>query len=57
MQWLSENWGTILVAFALLGIVTATVQHLIRDRRQGKSACGCSCASCPMGGACHKKQY
>ena len=57
MQWLSENGGTIMVAFALLGIVTATVRHLIRDRRQGKSAYGCNCASCPMGGACHKKQY
>ena len=55
MQWLSENWGTVLVALALLGIVTAIVRQLIRDKRKGKSACGCNCASCPMGGACHTK--
>ena len=55
MHWLSNNWGSILVALALLGIVAAIVRRLIRDRRQGRSACGCNCASCPMGGACHKK--
>ena len=55
MQWLFDNLGTVLVALALLGVVTAIVRRLIRDRRQGKSACGCNCASCPMGGACHKK--
>ena len=55
MQWLSENGGTALVTRALLGIVASIVRKLVRDRRQGKSACGCNCASCPMGGACHKK--
>ena len=55
MHWLSENWGTVLVALALLGMVTAIIRRLVRDRRQGKSTCGGNCASCPMGGACHKK--
>lgn len=54
MQWLSENRGTILVALALLCMVAAIVRRLIRDRSQGRSACGCGCAGCPMRGACHK---
>ena len=57
MQWLSENWGTVLVALALLGIVALIVRRLILDKRQGRSTCGCNCANCPMGGACHKQSH
>lgn len=57
MRWLSENLGTVLVAFALLGIVALIVRRLIHDKRQGRSTCGCNCANCPMGGACHKQSH
>ena len=55
MDWISENAGTILVSLALLAVVTAIVRQLIRDKKKGKSACGNSCASCPMHGPCHQK--
>lgn len=57
MRWLSENWGTVLVALALLSVVIAIIRRLIRDKRQGRSACGGNCAGCPMGGACHKQSH
>ena len=57
MQWLSENWGIVLVGLALLEMVTAIVRRLIRDKGQGRSACGYNCASCPMGVAYHKQSH
>jgi len=55
-QWIAENAGTILVSIALLGMVAAIVMKLRRDRKQGKSSCGCQCGSCPMAGACHRQE-
>lgn len=56
IPWLVENLTNILLIAALLAVVTAIVVYLYRRRRSGKSACGCSCASCPMKGKCHAKQ-
>jgi hypothetical protein len=41
-----ENMGTIFTALVLLGIVTAVILKIVRDRRKGKCAgCSCGCAS------------
>lgn len=53
--WIAENIVTILICLALAGIVAAIIVKLIRDRRKGKSSCGCNCAHCAMAGACHRK--
>ena len=51
LAWLSENIGTILIVAVLLAIVAAIVVKLARDKKQGKSTCGCSCPGC-HGGSC-----
>ncbi|MDO4845708.1 MAG: FeoB-associated Cys-rich membrane protein [Oscillospiraceae bacterium] len=53
--WLHENIGTIVVALALAAVVALVVFRLHRDRKSGKSSCGCNCGSCPMSGSCHPK--
>lgn len=53
LAWITENMGTILVCAFLLLIVGAVIMSLLRDRKKGKSSCGCSCAHCAMYGACH----
>lgn len=50
-----ENAGTIIITLLLAGVVYTIIMKLRRDRRQGKSSCGCSCGNCPMAGSCHKK--
>ena len=51
--WLAENLGTIVISAVLLAIVAAIVIYLIRQKKQGKSSCGCNCAHCAMHGSCH----
>lgn len=42
--------GTVIVAGILLAVVTAIVASMLRDKKQGKSACGGNCSHCK---GCH----
>ena len=56
-QGIAENAGTIIISLALLGLVIGIIIRLRKDKKQGKSSCGCQCGSCghcPMAGTCHK---
>lgn len=55
MLWLTENLATVILSAVLVAIVTLIILHLVKNRRRGKSSCGCSCGSCPMNGSCHQK--
>lgn len=56
LTWIWENIATIIICIALLLIVTGIIAGMIRDKRKGKSSCGCGCASCPMSSSCHKSK-
>lgn len=49
-----NNLGTIIVSVLLLGIVSAIIIRTVRNKKQGKSSCGCGCSSCAMSELCHK---
>ena len=53
---LLDNWGTILIGAALLGIIAAIVMKLIKDKQKGKNpGCGCGCGECHHLKNCHPK--
>ena len=54
-QWIIDNAGTILISLALIGLVVLIVARMRKDKKQGKSSCGCNCGCCPMSGTCHKQ--
>ena len=56
LRWITANLSTIVASAILLAIVTSISLHLIRQRKHGKSSCGCNCAHCAMHGECHGKQ-
>ncbi len=56
LAWISENIATIIICAVLIIIVAAIIIGMIRDKREGKSSCGCGCADCPMSGSCHPKK-
>lgn len=55
VQWLTDNLGNILISLLLAAVVILAVHKIIKDKRQGKSSCGCNCSHCAMSGACHYK--
>ncbi len=53
MAWILENLSTIIVLIVVVAILSLIVVKMIKDKKQGKSSCGCNCSSCPMGGSCN----
>ena len=55
MRFLSQYWGTILIAAVLLAAVVLILVKRFRDHKNGTSSCGCGCEHCASSGMCHKK--
>lgn len=49
LEFLQNNWGSLLVGAIILAVVVLIVIKLVRDRKAGKFTCGGNCGSC---GAC-----
>lgn len=49
MQWII---GFILV----VGIIVLAVYSLVKDKKSGRTSCGCGCSNCAMNGECHSKK-
>lgn len=56
LAWLAENLATVIICEVLIAVVTGILTYLIRNKKKGKSSCGCACQGCPMRSACHQKK-
>ncbi|MGN1402709.1 MAG: FeoB-associated Cys-rich membrane protein [Ruminococcus sp.] len=45
--------GTWIVILILASVVALVVWKLVKDKRNGKSSCGCNCGCCPNSQLCH----
>ena len=54
--WITSNIGTVVAAFIIVAIIAAALVKIIKDKKKGRSSCGCGCSHCPMAGSCHKSQ-
>lgn len=54
--WIYENLGTIIIGAILAAVVAAVIVHMIRNKKKGRSSCGCGCSSCAINGTCHPKK-
>ena len=54
MTWMITNLGTIIVALTLIAIVAVIIFRIAKNKKAGKSSCGCGCENCAMRGQCHK---
>ena len=56
IDWLAANLVNIIV-IALVGVaVFFAARSLIKDKKAGKSSCGCNCSHCAMAGKCHSRK-
>lgn len=56
ISWITGNLATILVCLVLSVIVGWAIWYLVRQKKRGKSSCGCGCSGCAMRGACHSEK-
>ena len=54
MDFLAQNWVTILLTAALAALVAWVIYGMIRDKKSGKSSCAGDCSFC--GSQCHSSQ-
>ena len=55
LNFITQNWGTLLISVVLIVLVALIVFKMRRDKKRGKSSCGCGCDNCPSSGMCHRK--
>ena len=53
IDWLIQNIQTIVICAILVSVVALIIAGMVKDKKQGRSSCGCSCSSCPMSDKCH----
>jgi len=53
LEFLINNLGTIAVALIVGLMLIFIALKIIKDKKSGKSSCGCGCSSCPYSGRCH----
>ncbi len=56
LHFFQTYWATILICIGLGAILCAIVIKLIRDKKRGKTYCGCGCSNCAMSQICHSKK-
>ena len=54
--WLMNNWGSILVVTVLTVIIALIIIKMIKDKKSGKTSCGCGCSNCAMRESCHSSK-
>lgn len=47
---------TIIISSILVLIVAGIVYKMVRDKKRGKSGCGCGCQGCASEGMCHDEK-
>ena len=47
-------FATILVLLVVCGIVALTIRSMVKNKKEGKSACGCGCSACAMSKVCRE---
>lgn len=52
LAWLSANLINIALVAVIALVVGLLLRGMIRDRKAGKSSCGCNCASCVACSGC-----
>lgn len=55
LHWITTNLATILVCMVLLGGIVLAIAHMVREKKKGKTSCGCGCTSCTAGDSCRLK--
>ncbi len=53
LAFLTDNLAAILICAVLLTVVVLIVVNLIRNKKKGKTSCGCGCEVCPSASLCH----
>ena len=56
LAFLLENLATIIVLILVAAAVIFAIFTMIKNKKNGKTSCGCGCSGCPNSALCHQKK-
>ncbi|SHK10663.1 Virus attachment protein p12 family protein [Hathewaya proteolytica DSM 3090] len=59
MDFIMDNLSSIFVGTMVILLVALVLRTMIKDKKNGKRSCGCSCGGCkicPSAGICHSSK-
>lgn len=54
LVFLKANIATIIVLLVVVAAVALAVYSIIKNKKAGKSSCGCNCSGCPNAQYCNR---
>lgn len=54
MRIIINNIGTVAAGSAVILLALISLFTVIKDRKSGRSSCGCGCSHCAMAESCHR---
>lgn len=55
MKFITDNIGNIAVIAVLAAVVALIIAGMVKNKKKGKSSCGCGCEGCALKDSCHNK--
>ncbi len=46
LEFLQNNWGSLVVGAVVLAVVVLIIVKMVKDRKAGKFTCGGNCGAC-----------
>lgn len=56
LSWLVDNFATIIISVVLIASVVSIIAGIIKNKKSGKTSCGCGCSGCSLNDSCHGKK-
>ncbi len=56
INWLINNFATVIISAVLIALVAWIVAGMIKNKKAGKTSCGCGCSDCAISDSCHEKK-
>ena len=54
LSFLQSNLATIITLLVVFALVALALYSIIKNKKAGKSSCGCNCKCCPNAKYCNK---
>jgi len=56
INFIISNLATIIISAVLVAVAVLIIVKTIKNKKNGKTSCGCGCSGCPSSEFCHKNQ-
>ena len=57
LVFLKANIATILTLLVVIAAIALAVYSIVKNKKAGKSSCGCNCQGCPNAQYCNRNQF